>query len=327
MKVGKLPNEVLEKLVFTKLRSKRKEVLTRPGVGEDCGVLDFGELACVVSTDPITGASNNIGSLAVHISCNDVASNGAEPIGVLMTILAPEDTTEKDIEMIMKDAGETAANLNVEIIGGHTEITNAVNKVVISTTVIGIQKKSRITKSDDVKIGDKILMTKSAGIEGISIIAHELEDKLKGRISEDDISIAKGFSNQLSVVEEGLICGEIGVPYMHDVTEGGMLGAIWEASKAVKKGVVINKSLIPIEKTTVEICDFLDINPLRLISSGSMLIISPDEKIDEIKKKLRDSNIKVSIIGEVIDEGIKMKVNNEVVDIEPPESDELYKVV
>lgn len=327
MEIGKIPNDVLEKLVFSNIKNKRQEVLTRPGVGEDCGVLDFGEYACVVSTDPITGASHNIGSLAVHISCNDVASNGAEPIGVLMTILAPEETTEKDINMIMKDAGEAAEKLNVEIIGGHTEITNAVNKVVISTTVIGKQTKESVLDSKKVEIGDKILMTKSAGIEGTSIIANELEYSIKGHISSEDLEKAKGFANDISVITEGKICSEIGVSYMHDVTEGGILGAIWEASKAINKGVKISKNLIPIEKSTKIICEHFNINPLRLISSGSMLIISSPQKVDEIKDKLKVKNIEVTVIGEVIREGIKMEVNKEIVDIIPPESDELYKVV
>lgn len=327
MEIGKVPNNVLEKIVFSNIKYKREEVLTRPSVGEDCGVIDFGKYACVVSTDPITGASENIGRLAVHISCNDVASNGADPLGLLMTILAPEGTTEQDLEKIMKDAGETAAGLKVEIIGGHTEITSAVNKIIISTTVIGKQLKSNVLDSKKVKVGDKVLMTKSAGLEGASIIAHEFGEKLSKKISKQEIKEARDFVNSLSVVKEGKISGQFGITYMHDVTEGGILGAVWEASSAIDKGIIITKESIPIEKSTRKICDIFNIDPLKLISSGSMLLIVPLEEVDEIFTELQKNNIKVSVIGEVIEKGVKMKEDGNVNDIEPPASDELYKVV
>lgn len=141
MVTGKLPNDLLEDIVFKYIKHKRKDILTGAAVGEDNALVDFGDDVAVLSTDPITGAVNDIGSLAVNISCNDISTSGGEPIGLLMTILAPPETTYEDIESIMKDAGETAQSLNVEIMGGHTEITDAVNKIVVSTTAIGRVKK------------------------------------------------------------------------------------------------------------------------------------------------------------------------------------------
>ena len=113
MEIGKLPNDVLEKIVLSNIKNKREEVLVRAAVGEDNAIIDFENNLCVMSTDPITGATKDIGRLAVHISCNDVSTSGAEPIAVLMTILAPPNTTEKDIENIMKEAGEVAKEINV----------------------------------------------------------------------------------------------------------------------------------------------------------------------------------------------------------------------
>lgn len=327
MKIGKIPNDILEELVFKNIKHRRNEVMTRPGVGEDCGVIDFGQLACVVSTDPITGASENIGSLAVHISCNDVASNGADPVGILMTILAPESTSEEDLDRIMKDAGEAAASLDVEIIGGHTEITNAVNKIVISTTVIGIQPKNKVPDSKSVNIGDKVIITKSVGIEGTAIIASELEEELKYKMSDKELVKAKAFINSVSVVKEGKICGEIGVQYMHDITEGGVLGAVWEASRSIAKGIYIEKEAIPIEDITRKICNIYNIDPLRLISSGSMLIISPLDKVLEVIETLERNNIQATIIGEVTEEAVEILEDGQKKNINPPESDELYKVV
>ncbi len=93
MEIGKVPNDILKEIILNKIRCCRDEVLIRPKIGEDCAAVDFGEYACVMSTDPITGAVNEVGRLAVHISCNDVASCGVEPIGLLATILAPPGTT------------------------------------------------------------------------------------------------------------------------------------------------------------------------------------------------------------------------------------------
>ena len=327
MEIGKLPNDVLEKIVFNNIKNKRKEVLVGSGIGEDNAIIDFGEEVCIMSTDPITGATKDIGKLAIHISCNDVASSGAEPIGVLLTILAPPNTTEEDIKLIMNEAGEASRELNVEIMGGHTEITDAVNRIVISTTVVGKQKKKNMIDTSKVSVGDKVLITKYAAIEGTSILAKELEDYLENKLAKDKIIEAQNMGKLVSVVKEGIILGEIGVNYMHDITEGGILGAVWEGAIAVNKGIKIYEELIPIKEVTKEIASILDIDPYRLISSGSMLVIAKEEKISEIQRKLSEEGINITVIGEIIDEGIYMDRNEKVEEILPPGSDELYKAL
>ncbi|SCG82089.1 putative hydrogenase expression/formation protein MJ0676 [Proteiniborus sp. DW1] len=327
MKIGKLPNELLEKIVFSNISRNRNEVLTRAGIGKDCAVLDFGENVCVVSTDPITGTVKDIGKLAVHISCNDVASNGAEPVGLLMTILAPPSSTEEDIKKIMEDANEAASELNVEIIGGHTEVTDTVNRIIVSTTVLGMQAKKNMLDPERVKVGDKILITKSAGIEGTAIIAKELEEKLINSIPQYLIDEGKSLMENISIVTEGIICGHIGVPYMHDITEGGVFGAVWETGVATKKGVKINIDAIPLKESTREICNVLSINPYKLISSGSLIVVSPVEKVDKIQKELYEKGIEASVIGEITEGNILVEIDGELKEIEPPDSDELYKVI
>lgn len=327
MEIGKLPNDVLEKIVLSNIRNKRKEVLGRAAVGEDSAIIDFGNDLCIISTDPITGATKDIGKLAIHISCNDVATSGAEPIAVLITILAPPSTTEEDIEKIMREAEEEANSVNIEIIGGHTEITDAVTRVVISTTVIGKQSRDKLPDLKSIEIGDKVLITKYAGIEGTSIIAKELEEKLITKIGHEKLEEAKSMDSMLSVVKEGKICGDIGVKYMHDITEGGVLGAVWEASKVTGKGIKVIEESIPMKEITKEISDFLGINPYRLISSGSMLIITESEKVSTINEKLAKIGIKSTVIGEIIDEGIISQKDGAIRTIEPPLSDELYKAL
>lgn len=327
MKVGKLDSELLEKIVFRHMKLHREEVMVRPGIGEDCAVVDFGEYALVMSTDPITGASSEVGKLAVHINCNDIASNGIEPLGLMMTILAPENTTEKEIDKIMKQASSEAAKLNVEIIGGHTEITGAVNKIVISATAIGRQLRSAIIKKSGVEIGDKIIMTKTAGLEGTGIIAYDLEERLSSTFSREIIEKAQKMVEDISVVKEGVIGGRIGASSMHDVTEGGLLGAVWEICKASKVGCNIYKDKILIAKETKDICKFLNIDPLKLISSGTMLITINPNKEEKLIKELNKNGIIACAIGEITNEDKYLIENNVRLEIQPPESDELYKVI
>lgn len=327
VKVGKLDSELLQKIIFNNIKLHRKEVIVRPGIGADCAVVDFGEYALIMSTDPITGSASEVGKLAVHINCNDIATNGIEPLGLMMTILAPEGTTESEIEQIMKQASYEAGKLNVEIIGGHTEITKAVNRIVISATAIGRQLKSEVVKSSGASVGDKIIMTKTAGLEGTGIIALDLEEKLNSTFSREIIEGAKKMVDDISVVKEGVISGKIGVSSMHDVTEGGILGAVWEICSASKLGCNIYKEKIAVAKETIEICNFFDIDPLRLISSGTMLITINKEKENQLIEELSKNGVRASTIGEITEKGCFLIENNKKTDIEPPESDELYKVI
>lgn len=327
MEIGKLPNDVLEKLVFENIKYKRKEVLVRAGIGEDNAIIDFGKDVCIISTDPITGTTVDIGSLAINISCNDVAASGAEPIGVLMTIMAPPNTTKDDIKTIMQEAGVMAEKLRVEIMGGHTEITDAVNRVIISTTVIGKLPKIDILKPKSAVVGDKILMTKWAGIEGTAIIAEELKNELIEKIGVELYKEARSLNQYLSVVKEGVICGKIGVKYMHDITEGGVYGAVWEAGKVIDKGIQIWEDAIPMKKSTKVISDIVGINPYRLISSGSMLMVASTDKVEIIEEKLSVEGIEVSVIGEVVENGININRSGVLEEIIPPSSDELYKAL
>ncbi|NMA33221.1 MAG: AIR synthase, partial [Clostridiaceae bacterium] len=166
METGKLPGSVLEKLVFSKIRKVHDEILISPGLGLDCSAIDFGEYACILSCDPITGTAKEIGRLAVHINCNDIASCGVAPLGLLAVILCPSGSSEEELETIMDQLTEAARSVNVDILGGHTEITGAVNRFVITCTAVGKCLKDRIISAAGAKPGDSLVITKHAGLEG-----------------------------------------------------------------------------------------------------------------------------------------------------------------
>jgi len=327
MKVGKLSSEDLESLIIKKINFKNEDIFLKPGVGEDCAAISFGDYACVLSTDPITGTASEVGKLAVHISCNDVASSGIRPLGLLLTIMAPESITKEELEYIMRQASEEADKIGVDIIGGHTEITTAVNRVVVSSTAIGKQLKSKVVKTAGAKLGDAILMTKSAGLEGTGIIAFEKEQELSVVMTQEQISYCKKMLDKVSVVPEGVICGEYGVTSMHDVTEGGVLGAIWEVCMASEVGCEIVKESITVEEVTNIISKHYDIDPLKLISSGVMLITVDGDRSESLIGLLEAEGIECAEIGRIVEAstGIVYKGTKE--EIPSPESDELYKVV
>lgn len=329
LKVGKLDSDLLEKIVFKKITFKRPEVLTRPGIGEDCAVIDFGAYECVMSTDPITAAVGDIGRLAIHISCNDIASNGVEPLGIMLTVMMPEGTTTEDIEEIMKQAAATSEALGVEIIGGHTEITSAVNKPIIVSTAIGRGEKWASKHREAMKPGDFILLTKTAGLEGTAIIASDYEEDLREILTAEEIALAKSLMDKVSVVKEGIIAGKIGTCGMHDITEGGVLGAVWEMCHRGNVGAEIWVESIPVEDVTKKICDQYDIDYLRLISSGSMIIMTGPDHKDELLCALEQAGILATCVGVIkkAADGIKMEVGGELMEIAPPAGDELYKVV
>lgn len=326
MDIGKVPNDILKNIILDKIRYSRDEVLIRPKIGEDCSALDFGQYACVLSTDPITGAANEIGRIAVHISCNDIASCGVQPLGLMVTILAPPGASEKDLETIMTQICETAADLGVDILGGHTEVTDAVNRFVIMGTAVGKVLKEHMVSTSGAKAGDSIVITKSAGIEGTAIIAHDREEELVKVFGKAVVERAKSFINEVSVVKEGVVAGEFVVNSMHDVTEGGVLGAIWEVAEASEVGVVIYKESIPVEPETLLISRYFGINPYKLISSGSMIITCREG--ENLVKKLAENSIKATVIGKITEAKERLLIDGSAVEpIKQPESDELYKAL
>ncbi len=232
MKVGKVPENVLKRSVFKQLHTIREEVLLGAGVGEDCAAMKLAEdEVFVISTDPITGAAQDIGALAVQITVNDLASTGAEPIGIMLTVLLPENAEEKDLKTVMAQVEEACEKNHIQVMGGHTEVTKVVNQIVISVTGVGKAKEGRVISTAGVKPGMDIIVTKWIGIEGTAILAKEKEAVLRERYSQPFIDKAKELDRYISVLSEAATAVKSGVAAMHDVTEGGIFGALWRLQR------------------------------------------------------------------------------------------------
>ena len=325
MKVGKVPENVLKRSVFKQLHTTREEVLLGAGVGEDCAAMKLAEdEVFVISTDPITGAAQDIGALAVQITVNDLASTGAEPIGIMLTVLLPENAEEKDLKTVMAQVEEACEKNHIQVMGGHTEVTKVVNQIVISVTGVGKAKEGRVISTAGLKPGMDIIVTKWIGIEGTAILAKEKEAVLRERYSQPFIDKAKELDRYISVLSEAAV--KSGVAAMHDVTEGGIFGALWEIAEASGVGLEIDLKKIPLKQETVEICEFFGINPYELISSGSMLMAAEDG--NGLVMELEKAGIPAVVIGKATDSNDRVLLNEEERRfLEPPKTDELYKAL
>lgn len=326
MEIGKIPETILKRSVLKKINIKRPEVMVHAGVGEDCAVLEPTDDAIVLSTDPITGTAKDIGKLAFHITANDIASSGAELVGMLLTIIFPPESTEDELVLIMDELTDLAEKYQVEILGGHTEVSAAVNQTLISVTGVGRVEKGKIVTTGGLRPGQELVVTKWIGLEGSSILAKEREDELKKHLPDEMIETAKGFDRLLSIVPDSKIAVETGVSAMHDVTEGGIFGALWEMAAASGVGLTVDLKKIPLRQETIELCEVFDINPYMLISSGSLLI-GTDHGY-QLVEALEQAGIHAAVIGYATEGNDRVIVNGEERRyLEPPKTDELFRAL
>lgn len=324
MKIGKVPENVLKRSVFKQIHTRRPEVVLGAGVGEDCAAVKLAEdETFILSTDPITGTAKDIGSLAIQITVNDLASAGAEPVGVLLTVLLPEYIEEPDLKAMMAQVEEACERAGVQVMGGHTEVTAVVNQPVISVCGVGKVKDGKAVSTAGARPGMDILVTKWIGIEGTSILAKEKEAELLTRFAAPFVEKAKRLDAYLSVLPEAAVAVRSGVGAMHDVTEGGIFGALWEMAEASGVGLEIDLKKIPVRQETVEVCEFFGINPYQLISSGSMLMAAEDG--NKLVGELKKAGIPAAVIGKATDGNDRVLLNeDERRFLEPPKTDELY---
>ena len=326
MKIGKLSSNRLKETVLSKITKHRDDILVDSAIGEDSAVVDFGDQILAISSDPITGAGQKAGYLAVHIACNDIVATGAKPIGIQVVLLLPEEITDNEIKEIMTEIDETSKEINVQILGGHTEVLSHVDKPIIIITAIGKAEKNNYVATSGARLGDDIIITKGLGLEGAFILANDYSNILLERgVSQKVINKAKSFDKYISVLKEGIKASEIGVNSMHYITEGGLIGALDEVSRASKLGFQININNYAIPETVTEITDRLNLDPYSLISSGSLLITT--SKPDELIKELNKIGVKSYKIGKMIEEGRIINNGKELKDINWDGKDSLWKFI
>jgi hydrogenase expression/formation protein HypE len=330
VKVGKLPAELLERFVMSRIGVIDPEVLVGPKYGEDAAIIKIGGSYIAAHSDPITAAVKNAGWLAINVASNDVAVRGAMPRWVLNTILLPPSASIEDLDEITGQIDRAARRLGIMIVGGHTEVTDVVSRLVIVSTVIG-PVVGRPISTGGAGVGDMVIMTKTAGVEGTAIIATDYRDiLLRKGVPQEVLDRALSFYDMISVVDEALALAKSDLATsMHDPTEGGIVGGVAEIAYASGKGVEIWEESVPIAPETQEIAQTIGIDPLRLISSGSLIATIPRDHVEEAIKILRMKGIKASIIGKVLPSGsgvTLVKKDSTRIKIPMHVDDEIYRV-
>ncbi len=302
---GKIPNEFLGELI-DEIEFKDPSIIIGPGVGEDTAAVDIsGESTLVLKSDPITFVTSAEGYYAVSINANDIATSGATPRWFLATLLFPVGTSPLRIRKTMIEIQNTCKSLGITLCGGHTEITDAVTRPVVTGMIAATVTRSKLLDKKNVQAGDKILFTKAVAVEGTAILADEFKDRLTGLgINRQTLSDCADYIAGISILPEAtLASAHPGTVAMHDVTEGGLASALFELSSAAGHRIRVAIDRIPFFDTTRKLCSVLGLNPLGLIGSGSLLIACRAKHHRAIVRRLENNAIKVTCIGEVVEKG------------------------
>ena len=327
---GKLPNDLLGQFI-DRFGSADDALIIQPGIGEDVAAVDVSpEEVLVLKSDPITFATDSIGHYAVLINANDIATSGARPRWFLTSLLFPNGSTPSEIRHVMHELRTICRQWDITLCGGHTEITDAVNRTVVTGMLTGTVAKKRLIDKRNMASGDVVLMTKAVSVEGTAIIAREFGQQLQSLgVEPREIVEARNFLSDISILKEAEIAGNTeGVRAMHEVTEGGLATALMEFSIAGQHKIHVGMERIPVFPLTRKICTNLEIDPLGLIGSGSLLIACAPESAPELIRKIYNAGIQVTHIGEVLDEGEGIKATVEERDLPWPtfEVDEITRL-
>lgn len=310
--LGKIDFSLLERLLRKYQDRIDSRVIIGPRLGEDAAVIDFPDRYLVAKTDPITFVTEEIGWYAVQVNANDIATRGAVPRWFLATVLLPENkTSEKLVESIFSQIKNACEELDITIVGGHTEITYNLERPIIVGCMLGEVEKHKLVSTSGAKPGDVIILTKGIIIEGTAIIAREKKEELEAKgYKKDFLKRCQNYlyNPGLSVVKEALLANKLEVHAMHDPTEGGLAAGLYEIALASQVGLLVEIQKIPILKEAKILCEEYNLDPLRTITSGSLIIVTSFKNARKIMLLLEENGIKASLIGEIKERGFGLKI-------------------
>ena len=254
MRQGKISENVLKRSVLRKIKTYREEVISGAGIGKDCAILAHKEgMETVLSTTPVTAPLAELGRYAVPMALNNVAVAGAEPLGVLLALLLPEETEEAELAGLMEQVQEICNALHVDILGGHTEVTPVVREPVMTVTGVGHRDAAQAKRLSGVAAGQDIVVSKWIGLEGTARLAKCHREKLSKRFPMRMIEDAADYDRYLSIIPEAATAVKSGVCGMHDVSRGGIFAALWEMASGAGVGLNVHLKKLPVRQETIEI--------------------------------------------------------------------------
>lgn len=298
---GKLPGDLLKALLDHYI-TPDPSVLIGPGVGRDAAAIRVDDSALVVKTDPITFATEDAGRYLINVNANDIVCMGATPRWVLVTALFPErETTPAFVEQTFGSLARAAAEVGIALVGGHTEITIGLDRLILIGQMLGTCAPSELYDLSRAKPGDAVILASGIAIEGTAILAREARDELIGRLDPETIEAAAGLLTApgISVLPaaNALRSASITIRGLHDPTEGGIATALAELSAATGLGIEVDGDSIPVLPATRAICAALGLDPLGLIASGALLAVVAGDNAEAAVRALDDAGIPGARIG------------------------------
>lgn len=330
--LGKLSPELLADLLAA-APTDDPSVVVGPGIGMDCAVVELGGRLLVCKSDPVTFVTDHLGDYLVRVNANDVATTGAVPRWLLLTLLLPEAATDVAlVQEIMAQTGEACREMGITLIGGHTEVTHGLDRPVAVGALLGEVERDRLVTPKGARPGDRILLTKGVPIEGTAILAQEFPKWLRPVLGEAGLSEALAFLHRpgISVVSDARLAMEAGeVSAMHDPTEGGLAAALWELAEASGRRLRVDLQAVPVPEVSARICDALGIDPMATIASGALLLTAAAADAAGIVTALEGQDIPCAEIGEVRagTPGVEQLTALGVAPLTCPEQDELARLL
>jgi len=295
--IGKVSPDDLAAHVFTHTGAESDAVVQGPAYGEDAAAIDLGGQLLVVSSDPISLAIDRVGTLGVNVACNDVAASGADPQWLTASVHLPGDVDDGDraIERIAGQLDAAAREIGVAIVGGHSEYDPGRSRPLLGLTCMGTT--DRFVPTGGAEPGDRVLLTKGAGIEGTAILATDFRERFPS-VPDATLDRAGDFYGDISVIGDALAVREYATA-MHDPTEGGLIDGLLELAAASGVEVTVDREAIPVREETATICEAAGVDPLRIFGSGALVATVPEESLGTALDALDAADVAAAEIGEV----------------------------
>jgi hydrogenase maturation factor len=328
LSLGKLPPDVMKRYLFGMTGATSARVVVEPSLGLDFGVVRLGGAKMkgrylIVSSDPITGVIEKAGWYAVNVSANDVATSGNRPEFMQSIILLPEGASEQDVRELSSEMQRTAKGLGVAIVGGHTELSPGLRRPIVVTTAFATAD-SYVTAAG-AREGDALLMTKTAGVEGTAIIGTDA--RFNEKLDRKTAAAARRYFERFSVVDEAVGAYRTGMVHaMHDCTEGGVIGALYEMATASGVGLKVTEKDIPISKETRAICSAVGVDPLKLISSGTLLLAVGRGDEGRVLEAISSAGSSATVVGRFTESRVVLTRGRSEQEVRTAPRDEIWRL-
>lgn len=326
MKTGKVPVNILRRSIINEIKQKNTEVIKGAGVGADYALLRLKALEDIVVTTNIYEAANQLSAaLAVYKAGNNIACSGAKPVAVTVSMTLPEEFDEPALKLYMKFMNKAAEGMQVEIAAGDTRISSNVQVPLLTVTGIGKREKAQKFEERKVCAGQELVVSKWIGMEGALLLASAKEEELSARYPYAMLERVKAMEHEMTVLSEAATAVKSDVSAMHDLSEGGILGGLWEFAEKHGVGLEIDMKKIPVKQEIIEICEYYELNPYALRSGGSLLMAANNGS--NLVWELNKLGIEASVIGRITDGNDRIIRNQEETRyLDLPQTDEIYKI-